>query len=255
MNVRRTSGFTIIETVLFLAVTGLLIMGALIGTGAALNNQRYRDAVETFKNTLQSQYDELGSIKNDREGAIASCAAAVPIEGGGLVRGQADCVIAGRLMIIQSDEISIYTVLAQGGAPTVNGSDISSMRSGYAYNIVPDLVDTRKLEWGTEISCPVQEDANCTNPRSTSILFIRSPHSGSVYTFASNKAVTTNDTGIKELLNENPATPRHICINSRGMGAGGNMAIYINSYAAAASAIETRSNDTIKALTDGVLQC
>ena len=53
---KRVRGFTIIEVLLFLGVTGLLLTGMLIGTGANLSRERYNDGVRTVEEFLAQQF-------------------------------------------------------------------------------------------------------------------------------------------------------------------------------------------------------
>lgn len=53
-NFRR--GFTIIEIMLFLAISGMLIAGVLIGIGDNIARQRYNEAVEDIADLLRNQY-------------------------------------------------------------------------------------------------------------------------------------------------------------------------------------------------------
>ena len=54
---RRASGFTIIEVMLSLAVSGLVLVGALIGVSSTIARQRYRDVIETTASLLRQQYE------------------------------------------------------------------------------------------------------------------------------------------------------------------------------------------------------
>ena len=46
-------GFTIIEVMLFLALSGLLLVGVLGGLGDNISRQRYNDAVQDVVNMMQ----------------------------------------------------------------------------------------------------------------------------------------------------------------------------------------------------------
>ena len=50
------AGFTIIETILFIAIAGLVFTGVIVGTNGAIRRQRYKDAVQTFTDDLRSLY-------------------------------------------------------------------------------------------------------------------------------------------------------------------------------------------------------
>jgi prepilin-type N-terminal cleavage/methylation domain-containing protein len=52
----KHKGFTIIEVMIFLAISGLLLVGVLIGTGTTIARQRYNDAVQSFAEFLRQQY-------------------------------------------------------------------------------------------------------------------------------------------------------------------------------------------------------
>ena len=62
---RASRGFTIIEVMLFLAVTGVLAAGILASVGSTLGLQRYRDAVDGFSSYIQGQYGQTINVRND----------------------------------------------------------------------------------------------------------------------------------------------------------------------------------------------
>lgn len=49
-------GFTIIETMLFLAIAGLIFVGLVAGTNGAIRQQRYKDSVQGFVDDLRDLY-------------------------------------------------------------------------------------------------------------------------------------------------------------------------------------------------------
>jgi hypothetical protein len=61
-------GFTILEVVLFLAVTMALIAGMFVGTTTNIDRERYNDSVESFKSFLQEQYEIVANPQGLRDG-------------------------------------------------------------------------------------------------------------------------------------------------------------------------------------------
>ena len=91
---KRTHGFTIIEVMLVLAISSLMALLLMVGTGVAIQRQQYRDSVQSFENFLVSQYARVVSVENDRT-SVEPC----PILGSDsspVPRGQSNCVIIGR---------------------------------------------------------------------------------------------------------------------------------------------------------------
>lgn len=256
MGTQFTRGFTIIETMLFLAISGLLIVAMVAGTGATINIQRYRDAVETFKTVLQNQYGELTSVQNERSNTWNCGPQAETVEGGDEIRGQSDCVLVGRYMAIVGDAITIHTVLARPNLVPVSASnDIADILSNYTLNISTVEKQEELMEWGTQIAWPVSGDEVRTpsTPRSLAILFMRSPASGQIYTFTGDTAVDepTPQT-LSELLVADAVVPgqagRTICVDSNGLFVTSEGSIYINPYATGPTSIEVRSNSFIESI-------
>jgi type II secretory pathway pseudopilin PulG len=55
----RRTGFTIIEVMLFLAISGFLLVGILAGTGTGIARQRYNDSVQNVARILREQYSAV----------------------------------------------------------------------------------------------------------------------------------------------------------------------------------------------------
>src|ERR1035437_3824051 len=119
MGTNYKLGFTILETMLFLAITGLMVVAILVSTGSTINIQRYRDSVTSLKSYLQGQYSDVNNVRNEQRAINLSCDSnAVTSETGGVKnsRGQADCIILGRLIKIDDKDISSSTVLGYGSS-------------------------------------------------------------------------------------------------------------------------------------------
>lgn len=267
MGTKNYAGFTIIETMLFLAVSALLIFAMLAGTGASLNIQRYRDSVETFKSVLQQQYADLTSVVNSRDNSWGCSSTAMPSQGGATEkRGQSDCMIMGKYVRVENSDMQIYTVIgyAHGTAPQTN--DVETLRTNYTLNVSNAEKVERGLEWGTYISWPKTingtPNANPLSPRKFGMLVIRSPESGQIYTF------TASDNGVPNAGSIGPSTftnmlvagntvpgqgEQLICISTRGLFVNQDRAVYLSPFASSSSAVEIRSNDYL--LANGGNEC
>mgnify|MGYP000247533676 CR=1 FL=1 len=254
MGTHNTAGFTIIETMLVLAITGLLVAGVFAGVGTSINIQRYRDSVETLKNTLQNQYAELTSVRNDRNNNWTCSGTAATQASGAVIRGQSDCFLAGRLLLINGTSLTTYTIVGvQTNDPGVVTDDVASLRDNYALNVSTVSVERDTLQWGAQIAWPQSGSGsrNPTTPRQIAVLYVRSPDSGQIYTFTGDS--TPNQVTpqfIDSLLVAGSGTggqrERTICIDSGGLFNTDRYSIYIADYASVPNAIETRTNALIQ---------
>ena len=55
----REGGFTVIELMLFLGITGALFAALMVGVSSNIIQQQYKDTVSTYANFLQNQYSEV----------------------------------------------------------------------------------------------------------------------------------------------------------------------------------------------------
>ena len=72
---KSKQGFTIIEVMLVLAVTGLMLIGVLGSTYVSINSQRYNDSIRNFAEYMRSIYAEAlspASITEDEDAAIGN---------------------------------------------------------------------------------------------------------------------------------------------------------------------------------------
>jgi len=263
MGNHKLAGFTIIETVLFLGISSFLIVALIAGTGNSVNIQRYNDAVQTFKGTLQQQYADVSSVQNSRNNTWSCGSTVAPITTGATDenRGQSKCILVGKYVRLEDEKISIYKVIGYQQATATLANDILSLKNNYRLNVLRDDVDNSTLEWGTRISYPKTQggSANTTfpkpqNPRKLAFLIVRSPDSGQVYTFSTSDPdvpddANINPTSLSNMIVAGGFTPgtaqgaRFICINSDGLLNNNPTAVLVNAFASSASAVETQTND------------
>jgi len=275
MGTQRTQGFTILETTLFLAVTGLLIIGTLTGIGASLNVQRYRDSVQSLKSVLQDQFTQTKNVVNDHDSTWkCSAAAQVSQTGAGTQRGQSDCVILGRYVVIDRDTISIQNVVGNQIANTTTGTDIQLLKANYAVALNDSSATTSKLEWGTKIIWPTSGTGSqpSNTPRSIGILLVQSPDSGIIYTFTADSpkdiASTTGADLLAMMVTGDSVSQlygsatlrgqdqRTLCIDPGSFVAFGGTAIVLQPFASNSTAVETQTNELLQQnFGNGAPQC
>ena len=64
MKMTKRRGFTLVEVALFLAVTGMLFAGIVIGIQSSMFQQRYNDSVQSFAEFLRSVYSQTMNVEN-----------------------------------------------------------------------------------------------------------------------------------------------------------------------------------------------
>ena len=183
---RRTKkGFTIIEVALFVAVSGFILVGIIIGTGTSLFRQRYNDSVQNFAEFLRTVYAQVSAVQNAGS-------------------GQSGQAIYGKLITFGEKTDIIYTYDVVGAA--VSGDKTASYSTIGALQDVVDanVVTTEKSGsfwraysinqndysplWQARIETPEHEYFT------GSILIVRSPVSGTIHTFYSKNVVKVQET-------------------------------------------------------------
>ena len=261
MGIKYTAGFTIIETMLFLAISGVLVVALLAGTGASINIQRYHDSLATLQTVLQDQYSQVANVRNESPDTVITCDSStggVASSGGGSptnLRGQGDCVVIGRQVVIVDSNITTNTIVGYSTNSSSNYStDISELKD-YKLSILPEKTIQSSLEWGTKIAWGSQINGaynghdfkKPTTPRSINILILRSPKSGLIYTFTSDSENSSLSSMIVAGNDVPGQSERRVCVDADGLFQNG-LAILLAQNASSASAVETRSNDMGDAL-------
>ncbi|MCL1839633.1 prepilin-type N-terminal cleavage/methylation domain-containing protein [Candidatus Saccharibacteria bacterium] len=74
---KRVFGFTIIEVMIFLAISGVLIIGIIAGAGATVARYRYNDAVQDLAEFLRSQYSTVVNPQIPERELAALCTSTI----------------------------------------------------------------------------------------------------------------------------------------------------------------------------------
>jgi len=230
-------GFTLIETMLFLAITGLMVAGMLVGSGVAINSQRYHDAVVSLQSELQDQFSQVQNTSNDHTGN-ATCTASTLSVGADTdttSAGASDCYILGRYIsaggsadtVNTLNETTVLGYVDPADEPTGAVGDVAALQ---AYTL--KTTDAIKLDTTTyapdwdatfkSYSLPVAA-GKPTISQAFSVLIVRSPSTGTIRTFINPTAVQT-PTQLVHASDGSGANPNlnnslNLCIDPSGVGA------------------------------------
>jgi len=258
MGKHSTSGFTIIETMLVLAITGLLVASLLAGIGTSIGVQRYKDSVTTLKSTIQDQYARVNNVSNGRDSGWSCENDATPAavtNGTGKSAGQSDCVLMGRYLSIVDGTITTASVVGypNSTADDTSLTDIALTKQNYTFGIAQDSVETNTIEWGSTITIP-----GVSERQAFAMFILRSPTNGSLYTFTAKNTVVQDIQNVNSAALENMVVEsttdvpgqgaRTLCVDPDGALVTEKYAIYINAVATGPTSIESRTNTTSKKL-------
>lgn len=187
----KRDGFTIVEVMIFLAISGLMLSMAMIGSGNLAKQTRFSDSVNSFHSSLQRQFEEVVSGVNTRQSTDNDC-----ITGGqNLIPGTDECILLGKVITFNDVGGTQYT----SRYVTDNGTSYSLIGTALAviFNAQPRVHDTllqsQDLAWGARFQVASRESAplggqplksaGSTRARINSIAFLRSPNGAGTITY------------------------------------------------------------------------
>lgn len=235
---RDARGFTIIEVMLFFGITGALMLGVMGSASVGVNTQRYSDAVNTFSAIIQQEFTNVTNVVNTKS-IENMCGAGGTAE---RPRGSSNCVIIGRLVTVdnQGDITSSNIVGTDPGTSDETDSELEVIQ-GYLPRIDNASQQTDEMSWETNV-----ERGNPPVESYASIMLLRSPRSGNVYSYVTHSStgvITSNDqlrTRIGELIGASPAAnsvDQYLCVDRSGWVVTPAKAIKIAPYASGPSGV------------------
>lgn len=249
MNTQNKSGFTIIEVMLFLALSGMLAVLLLGGWGIMINTQRYKDSTRTLQTFLQQQYNLVYNTENGRTNDL-NCdqTNGVRQNGTGQARGQTDCILMGRYVRISGMDVTVSAVVGNNLTDQSESNDEASILASDPHIVTQDLglSDTRLvIPWQSRV---VGKNGS-SDAANYAMAVLRSPLTGAVHTYVT---PLPNDTANPPLdstfLNSsNESEAVQLCVDPGAPMSGGRRAVVIGANAS--------SQSFITVLADGDNQC
>lgn len=238
---RGRQGFTIIEVMLFLAVSGLIMSVVLSGVTVGINRERYRDAVNSYYDFWQQQYSSTANVINNRS-HDNPCVGNHIINDGHTIdagRGTSDCTVVGRLVhsVSGGDHVTVapvYSTVDPDSLPLHTG-DTDSQVLQDARLISDPTSESHEIGWGTHLVAPGGGAIEF------SVLVVRMPTTGRVYTYA----LSANDKTPAEIVASGAVNADFdMCIESAALVASGNLGVRLNANAVNSSSVTFLSEDS-----------
>lgn len=176
---RRQAGYTIVEITLFLAISAMLFMIALIGTGNTMRTTRFVDSGRSLTAFVQRQYDAIINGLNTRPGT-EQCSGGTVTTGSSQTPGTSDCLLMGQLLVFaqNSSTITLYDVIGTEPAGVDYTQADSVLITAFNPRAVPNTgVTTYNIPWGAILSGSKRlADGEAVD----ALLLVRSPKSSRI---------------------------------------------------------------------------
>lgn len=222
--IKVRSGFTIVEVMFFLAISGLLLSAVIFNSTNSINLQRYRDSILSLQEFIQTEYNKTVNASNliasSFECSMNSSSLTINTSSGTKNKGQSNCLLLGRYITTGSStdgtKIFSYSVV---GSKFQNSSriDLDSLKNDYYINYdsanIISTSETYNLTWGAYMQ-------NKNSTKSVfSLLIIRSPDSSNVYSLAS----IGSTKNASELINDNNSISNDLVLCVSKLTSAGDM--------------------------------
>ena len=237
-------GFTLVEVALFLAVTGLLFAGVMIGVQNSIWQQRYNDTVQNFTNFLRNIYSEVSNPQSPGDGRSDRAIY------GKLVSFGQRYGLDGDKLSDSDQKIYVYDVVGDIDTSKISTGSVAEMLKKLNANVVIEeknesgvtvgatlagIVESYSPVWGSVIETTSDKENALFEG---SILVVRHPEFGTINTLVSEEVIDVNniikladygtfDYGeVDELLTSKLDTSFKLeevnfCVNPYGMGESG----------------------------------
>lgn len=200
MKHQHKKGFTILEVSLFLALSGFLMVGLIVGTNLSIARQRYNDSVNTIAEYLRGVYADVINVSNDKLPVADSASEKGPGRTTNAVYGKLVTFgeVAGDNTVYSYDVAGIaVSSSAVGGSSVIDIIASSTVDANIIYSENCNYGSTCKNTFYSKNSFIIPWGANLENSDKSefhgAVLVVRSPVTGSVrtytYTYASDRDV------------------------------------------------------------------
>lgn len=244
----KTLGFTIIEVILVMATTSALAIAIIVYSQASITNQRYNDSINSFRDFLQTKYDQLDSLSIGNLARSDYCGSGS--DESYKDRGRTGCFMIGfliRILEVEGDGDTTLTVdrilirehkLTESikADPSVTDSALYSS-SDVLLSTVGFEQESYELPWEASVKSPLS-----SNPAQVTIAIIKSPINGSVKTYSMSSSIATHATNgfafSSLMTDQNLKNTTELCVYPKGVSFNNIRAVVIRPNASNSSGVE-----------------
>jgi hypothetical protein len=219
----KGDGFTVIEVMLFLAISGALLLMAMLGSGEMARHARFSDSVNSFHSNMQRYYEEVVSGVNTR--AVNNACAP-----GNVRAGTDSCLLIGRVISFNEDTSGgMVRYVTASGAVADTGSIYSQLQAG-GVTVQSSGEQPLTLAWGalfqnasraSAIIAPQPlKQAGSTRALINNVAFLRHPNGSQIvpyFFYSTNTTLANVQTGLTTAVNAlslTSNTSANICITT-----------------------------------------
>jgi type II secretory pathway pseudopilin PulG len=162
---RRGAGFTIVEILIVLAVTGVLFLSAVILINGKQNVTSFNQSIRNIQNEMQQVYSDVSSGYYPYGGTMTCAKGSRPVLGNSGTDTQGknlDCLFLGKVVqfgISNTDpqQYLVFTVVGLRGSLAAPATDLASANARViapepGEGSVPAAYDTKILQYGLTVS-------------------------------------------------------------------------------------------------------
>lgn len=240
MNSQKQRGFTIIELMLFLGITGALFAALMIGVNVNINQQHYRESVASYKTLLEGQYSEVinpRSYRKENDNWICSAANGIESVSDPQTLGTSDCVLLGRYIQIEDGGKQIETGDVVGIEPLGASGTVGDLATLVSYAPRRSQVNTSRHEVEWQSMLQTYDSGAAT----ASYMILRAPTSGLLRVFGSGSALPAN---LSDMITDATANSRiEMCVMGDGNVGLPTQAVGINAAIAGPNGVYVKTID------------
>lgn len=230
----KRDGYTIVEVMIFLAISGLMLSMAMIGSGNLARQARYSDSINSFHSMLQRTYEEVANGVNVRQKEDDDC-----VLGGGLSRapGTDQCVLLGKVASFDYNNGTTVFIRYVTDSPVSYSTDGTPQQQIVASlpRVSDTASETYELSWGASFQV-ASRDTNRTDTLNhpakpgtsraiiNNVAFLRSPAGSQIipyYFYSASTSSADVQAGMRLAIasytgaNRSTDTRAYLCVTNR----------------------------------------